>query len=71
MLIESLSVKYGGVPAPHGVSMDVMEGELVTLIGANGAGKSTFLKAISRWRDTRVKSRSMGDPLITAAHDPF
>lgn len=45
--IENLSVKYGVIPALHGVSMEVDEGELVTLIGANGAGKSTMLKAIS------------------------
>ncbi|WP_029584110.1 ABC transporter ATP-binding protein [Bradyrhizobium sp. URHD0069] len=45
--VDGLSVKYGAVPALHGVSLEVNEGELVTLIGANGAGKSTMLKAIS------------------------
>jgi branched-chain amino acid transport system ATP-binding protein len=45
--VEALSVKYGVVPVIHGVSLSVEEGELVTLIGANGAGKSTMLKAIS------------------------
>lgn len=45
--INNLCVKYGTVPALHDISMEVREGELVTLIGANGAGKSTMLKAIS------------------------
>jgi len=45
--IEGLSVKYGAVPALHDISMKVNQGEFVTLIGANGAGKSTMLKAIS------------------------
>jgi branched-chain amino acid transport system ATP-binding protein len=45
--VEGLSVKYGAVPALHDISMSVAEGEFVTLIGANGAGKSTMLKAIS------------------------
>jgi branched-chain amino acid transport system ATP-binding protein len=45
--VEGISVYYGRVPAVHDVSLDVNEGELVTLIGANGAGKSTTLRAIS------------------------
>lgn len=45
--IDNLSVKYGVVPVLHAASLEVNEGELVTLIGANGAGKSTTLKAIS------------------------
>ncbi|MDB5875815.1 MAG: transporter ATP-binding protein [Ramlibacter sp.] len=45
--VEALSVRYGPVHVIHGVSLSVEEGELVTLIGANGAGKSTMLKAIS------------------------
>lgn len=44
---ENLDVFYGGIQALRGVSLDVREGELVTLIGANGAGKSTTLKTIS------------------------
>ena len=38
---------YGKVKALHGVSLDVKEGQLVTILGANGAGKSTILKTIS------------------------
>ena len=44
--IENLSVHYGGIHALQGVSLEVPEGRIVTLIGANGAGKSTTLKAI-------------------------
>ncbi len=45
--IKDLVVSYGGIEAVKGISFDVSEGEIVTLIGANGAGKSTTLKAIS------------------------
>lgn len=46
--IENLSVNYGGIKALQGISLEVRPGEVVSLIGANGAGKSTTLKAISR-----------------------
>ncbi len=46
--IERLFVNYGGIQALAEVSLQVYEGEVVTLIGANGAGKSTTLRAISR-----------------------
>ena len=45
--IEDLVVNYGAIQAVKGISFDVEEGSIVTLIGANGAGKSTTLKAIS------------------------
>jgi branched-chain amino acid transport system ATP-binding protein len=45
--LERITVCYGKVPALREVSLDVRAGELVTLIGANGAGKTTALKAIS------------------------
>ncbi len=45
--IENLSVHYGAIQALHGVSIAVEQGEIVTLIGANGAGKSTTLRAVS------------------------
>jgi branched-chain amino acid transport system ATP-binding protein len=44
--IDDLSVHYGGIHALQGVSLEVPEGKIVTLIGANGAGKSTTLKSI-------------------------
>ena len=46
--LEGLSVSYGGISALREVSFAVGRGELVALLGANGAGKSTTLKAISR-----------------------
>lgn len=45
--IKDLSVSYGGIEAVKGISFDVHAGEIVTLIGANGAGKSTTLKSIA------------------------
>lgn len=45
--IESLSVNYGHISALSGISMTVDEGEIVTLIGSNGAGKTSTLMAIS------------------------
>lgn len=46
--VENLSVSYGRIKALHGISFEVDEGEIVCIIGANGAGKSTTLRAISR-----------------------
>ena len=45
--IRDLHVSYGGIRALKGISLTVEEGQIVTLIGANGAGKSTTLRAIS------------------------
>ncbi len=44
--IQSLSVHYGGIHALQGIDLSVPEGKIVTLIGANGAGKSTTLRSI-------------------------
>jgi branched-chain amino acid transport system ATP-binding protein len=46
--IQNLSVNYGAIRALQNLDLVIYEGEIVTLIGANGAGKSTTLKAISR-----------------------
>lgn len=45
--IENLSVAYGNVEALHGINMTVEEGEIVSILGANGAGKSTTLLTVS------------------------
>ena len=45
--IKDLHVGYGNIPALHGISISVPQGSIVTLIGANGAGKTTALRAIS------------------------
>ena len=45
--IKDLKVSYGGIEALKGISLDVEKGQIVALIGANGAGKSTTLRAIS------------------------
>lgn len=45
--VENLNVSYGAIKALHGVSLKVPTGSIVTLIGANGAGKSTTLRALS------------------------
>lgn len=47
LTIENLCVSYGGIKAVKGISLVVPEGDIVTLIGANGAGKSTILRTIS------------------------
>ncbi|MEO0079572.1 MAG: ABC transporter ATP-binding protein [candidate division WOR-3 bacterium] len=47
LAVRDLVVDYGAIRALHGISFDVAEGEIVTLIGANGAGKSTILRTIS------------------------
>lgn len=45
--IENLKVSYGGIQALRGISLNVPDGKIVTLIGANGAGKSTTLRTIT------------------------
>ena len=46
--VDDLRVSYGNIKALHGLNFQINEGEIVCIIGANGAGKSTTLKAISR-----------------------
>jgi branched-chain amino acid transport system ATP-binding protein len=48
LAVENLTIRYGRVQALEQVSLEVHPGEVVTLIGANGAGKSTTLRSISR-----------------------
>jgi branched-chain amino acid transport system ATP-binding protein len=47
LLVKDLTIHYGAIQALKGVSFEVTEGEIITLIGSNGAGKSTTLKGIS------------------------
>lgn len=63
--VRDLQVNYGGIEAVKGISFEVSKGDIVTLIGANGAGKSTTLKAIAGL----VKAKSgaiefMGENLV-------
>ena len=74
--VENLYAGYGKIEALHGISFHVNEGEIVTLIGANGAGTSTTLKAVMRLTppesptvfsgDIRFKGKSI---LKTEAHN--
>jgi branched-chain amino acid transport system ATP-binding protein len=48
LTVRDLRVKYGNVEVLHGINLDVGEGEIVAILGANGAGKSTTLMAVSR-----------------------
>ena len=64
--VENLSVSYGRIKALHGISFQVDEGEIVCIIGANGAGKSTTLQAISRLIPVEPGSKMtyMGEDLL-------
>ena len=64
--VENLNVYYGAIHALQGISFDVNEGEIVTLIGANGAGKSTTLRTISGLLRPRTGSvRFKGEDITT------
>ena len=45
--LTDITMQFGGVVAINNLSLDVNQGEIVALIGANGAGKSTFLRVLS------------------------
>jgi len=55
--VENLRVSYDNIKALHGLNFQIDEGEIVCIIGANGAGKSTTLRAISRMVKTEPGSR--------------
>jgi branched-chain amino acid transport system ATP-binding protein len=69
--IEDLRVKYGNVEVLHGIGLTVRQGEIVTILGANGAGKSTTLRAISGLlRPSAGEIRLDGKPLHSVpAHE--
>ena len=73
--IENLHVSYGGIQALRGISLEVPDGKIVTLIGANGAGKSTTLRTITglvkaasgsiQWNGEELLGRSI-DKIVTS-----
>ena len=73
--IEHLQVAYGGIQALRGISLEVPDGKIVTLIGANGAGKSTTLRTITglvkaqsgsiQWNGEELQGKSI-DRIISA-----
>lgn len=69
--VENLRVSYGNIKALHGISFQIDEGEIVCIIGANGAGKSTTLKAISRLIPVKpgTKMTFMGKDLLKYSAD--
>jgi branched-chain amino acid transport system ATP-binding protein len=69
--VKDLNVYYGAIHALQGISFDVEEGEIVTLIGANGAGKSTTLKTLSGLLRSRTGDIVLAGESIktTAAQD--
>ena len=64
--VEDLRVSYGNIKALHGLNFQIDEREIVCIIGANGAGKSTTLKAISRLVpvEAGTKLTFMGDDML-------
>lgn len=65
LTVEDINVYYGAIHAVKGVSFDVEEGDIVTLIGANGAGKSTTLQTVSGLLRSKTGSISFLDENIT------
>ena len=73
--IENLHVSYGGIQALRGISLEVPDGKIVTLIGANGAGKSTTLRTITglvkaasgsiQWNGEELLGKSI-DKIVTS-----
>ncbi len=69
--VENLHVSYGHIKALHGVNFHIDEGEIICIIGANGAGKSTTLRAISRLIPAEPGSKMtyMGQDLMKYSAD--
>lgn len=67
--IRDLNVYYGGIHALRGISLDVEEGQIVSMIGSNGAGKSSMMNAISglvKYQSGEIRFK--GEPLSTTAN---
>ena len=71
LVVENLHASYDRIKALHGISFKIDEGEIVTIIGANGAGKSTTLRAISRLIESHPGSKIqfMGKNLLNYTPD--
>lgn len=68
LTVNDIHVYYDNIHAIKGVSFDVKEGEIVTLIGANGAGKSTILKTVSGLlKPRRGEIRFLDEPIVSVA----
>ena len=69
--VENLQVSYGNIRALHGIDFQIDDGEIVCIIGANGAGKSTTLRAISRLVPVEegTKMTFMGHDLLQYSAD--
>jgi branched-chain amino acid transport system ATP-binding protein len=66
LIISDLHVYYGAIRALEGISLEVQQGEIVTMIGANGAGKSTTIRTISGLvRSRQGEVRFEGKPIHT------
>lgn len=66
--VKNLSVRYGAIQAVRNVNLEVPEGSIVTLIGANGAGKSSLLSAVSALVSYEGEIRYRGTPLPRRTH---
>jgi branched-chain amino acid transport system ATP-binding protein len=70
LFVEDMWVSYGPIEAIRGISFEVKQGEIVTLIGANGAGKSTTLRALSGMIPFKGRAIYQGKPLADlGAHE--
>jgi len=68
--LSNIKTYYGNIQALKGVSLDIAEGEIITLIGANGAGKSTTLMSISGIAPPRTgEIHFMGEPIHAVSPD--
>jgi branched-chain amino acid transport system ATP-binding protein len=59
--IKDLHVSYGAIHAIHGISLEVNDGEIVSLIGANGAGKTTILHTVTGLKTAKSGTINYGD----------
>lgn len=68
--VENLHVSYGRIKAVQGIDFEIKEGEITTIIGANGAGKSSTLRAISRLEEADPDSKMIFDGQNLLAYPP-